>query len=461
MNIFRRKRGRRTRAASYRPKTSRLAGDRRKRVPMLAHVQSWIFHNRLLALILAAVVLVGIIAGVFLLCLPGQSAQIAAQPVKTQGEEDAYASQIADGEIDAETLAGLRGENASAQEDGDQMEERAVIGVIAGSSDSAQAIVDGFGVYAEELVTTGAGLDDYLIYTTEGDANQQIQDVRSMINQHCDAIVTVDVDYATAQIIYQLASKAGIPVISVGTEDEGNCDVRVTLADIQSPLNEYASFISTQVSAGTVTYISEEPVSDAALASLQAALSRSTLAAAALAKNSEDYKQSLAALFNETSPSPAVIVQAGLAREILNAAAKQGGIPGVFASDATAGLVKLWHQLKHGGISVELPLAEDAPEGAEPQTKQVIAPGAKLISVVSAGNQTLGRAACRFAYLFACGRTLCAQSETVFEVSGAEQITDENLAQYYALYQNSDNSLRIQSGIDERAIDALFTEAKQ
>lgn len=71
------------------------------------------------------------------------------------------------------------------------------------------ALVDGTDIYAQEK-----GFD-YNLYTTGGESQQQITDIRQMINQEYDGIVLVPFDTQDIAAVVEEAADAGIPVFTL------------------------------------------------------------------------------------------------------------------------------------------------------------------------------------------------------------------------------------------------------
>lgn len=345
----------------------------------------------------------------------------------------------------------------------EEAEEQVLLGMIVGQEE--QKMAEGFGVYAESLMQTG-DIHQYLIYTAVDDENQQIQDVRSLLNQGCGAIVVAGVDDYTFEIICQLADKADVPVIAIEAKAETGYTVNITAADwTQAYLTWMEETLPAGSTVGVLATKDTSAFSQEAAAGLKAPLSLAGTAYQA-EENFEKQRETLL-----KSGPDGLLVEGSLAADAVYQAATLGGMPRAVAADATAGLIRQWYALKNGGIS--LPLEEETPavsEGDEaeepnesptatpapPKTQLFTAPDSQFYGGLALSQEVLGEAACRFAFQFATGGELKEKTPYTYALQAKEGVTEENLAAYYKQAQDKEDDAQLVGEADLEGIAKLF-----
>lgn len=423
-------------------------------------------HRRQSIAALGGLVLV-IAVVVLALALPRQAdAPAALQPEPTStmdaadmDEKSEYERQIASGEMDAETLAGLTGEGGDLTEEDDATEAGVVIGMLAGDAKGAKTVMNGFGKRAEALVEEGS-IDEYLIYTAAGDANQQVQDVRSMLNQKCKAIAVYGVDAYTFDILSQLAGKEGVAVVAIDAPSEDGFAVNI----VADTAGAAAKLLAESGAGGEIGVLSRKAENDFFSAS------RSTLEEAipevSIRAYSADEPGYKAALAKEAGGLGALLAEQGYAVSAIKAAANGGKLPGIVAGVATAGFIKTWYALKNGGLELAPTEPTPSPEAsATPQPTQAQAPRftdaqSRLLACMPLNPESIGELACSFAQRLAHGDAL-RDAPCVYAAVSTEKITDDTLAAYYERYKDADAETVIYGAAENADLDAYFAAAAQ
>ncbi len=334
------------------------------------------------------------------------------------------------------------------------------IGIILGVED--KDIMDGFGEYAQQLISSDSGLDKYYIYTAGEDPGQQIQDTRSIINKGCNVLVAVGLEADTADIVAGLCERAGIIVVGAESKTPGRFAAEIKSADAW--YGGYSSGVQTAMAGGgRLALISDEKKSDFSLGI------KNMLTEISVTPEDEIYygpmtKAGLTKAVDKAfKKKPEVmLVRGSRAVDFLTRAAKADAIPGALVTRATAGIIKTWHQLKNEGlVTVEAVVPEEGDTKTEPVAEvRAFAPDSMLYAYAGLDGTMVGKAACRFAFRLATGSALIDEN-TVYTVASEDMITNDNLAEYYEIYKDTADDKNIPGKVDIDAIDALFTAAPQ
>ncbi len=400
-----------------------------------------------------------------------QTPAIVEQNVDEDYSDEDYKALIESGQIDEETLAGLTGEDDSTDIlSGDEEVNANIIGLMI--DEDSDSIADGFGNTAQEQVTAG-NLDEFMVYNFSEDVNQRIQDVRSMINKGCKVIVLATGDEYFYSIATEIASDSNVYIVSVEAPSSAGYDVNITSQD-STYMQGIADFILASSQTGDV-YTITDSTDYAELADAQ--LLGTDGYKGSLFTIDDDFETAREAAFS--SSLKATLTNAAVGLNTLNYAISEDNVPSIFATTATAGIIKKWYELKNGGVSLEAtPAADNADENtddaagdtatdeaagdtaadntqAAPTGQVITAPNAQLYATAQVSDSEAGEAAVSIAIKLLQGNV---PTSKVFSLSGSVAITDAELATYYEQYKDEEDSTRVTVPLDQSSIDALFAE---
>lgn len=371
-------------------------------------------------------------------------------------EQQAYQEQLESGEMDEETLAGLLGEGVEDDVILDETKDILSVGLLL--APGSEDVITGFAARGEERIAEAdSGLGRYYVYTLGEDPNQQIQDIRSLFNTGCRAVVTAGLSDSALSVVDSLARKYEVPVVSVGEQDQSR--VSVVAED-----------------AGLAALMQQQGIPDQgillACKNQNSAFARNILEAypgAAVASQKED--NFLPVLVSQLSQAQVLVIETGLGTEVLGHAADAGVLPPMVATQPTAAFVKKWQDLRTTGIPVtpkEEPQASKKPDNKDKdkdkdQPEETAAPQqmfvdskAQLLAYVPVGGETLGRTAFEFAYQLAVGNTPHIRPNFTYRVDGGTHFTNDQLAEYYEKAQNMPDARPFGAGAPVEDIKHFF-----
>ncbi len=436
----------------------------RKRKNIFERCMDFLMSYKLVSICAAGVVIAGCAVGaVFMFASP--ALPVAADPVETppiveeqsdipvpEGAQD-YQEMIDAGIIDEDMLAGLTGDYSS--EDvgqGDVVEDINAVGLMMG--ENSEDIAEGFGEAAQEYFLSGA-IDEFMVYAYSEDINQRIQDVRSMINKGCRVIVLANAEEYFFSIATEIANTADVLVVAINAPANTGYSMNITSGGGDSLQGVY-DFIAASPEGGDMyTVTSSAGFSETADETFTFAEYKGTIMA-----DSEEYEQSMSTAFS--APLRAVISDSTSVLDTLNYAIEAQNLPTVYATTATAGVIKKWHELMTTGVNI----AEDENEDDENENDDtdtttqtaaelVMVEDSLLYATAQVSDAEMGAVAADIAARIIGGEMLATQE---FEISGQLAVTNAEVAQYYEQYKDESNTTRISVPIDPAALDALFTE---
>jgi len=389
--------------------------------------------------------------------------------------EEADAQQAAQysegsGTMDSDMLAGLRGESGSGDTKQDDQQIR--IGVSIGKKDKVSDVQKGMQTQAEELVKAKK-IDDVMEYAAGENLNQQVQDIRSLINHGCDVIVILGVGEDDYNVLAKIAMDEGIPVVTMDAAQSSGYTVNVTRSNINE--QKYAEYVKANLTGGKVVLASDKKDGAASKKygkALSGLFQKSPYQYQALYSADDGFTAAL-----QKSGASALVATGGVANPALKNLVQKDAVPDIVCADATAGLVKTWYKLQNGGIKVEgqssgTPEVSDSASpgvssSASPSTtpktvsKLVTAAGCKLYAGVAVGDRNAGRAVFEAAYLLAAGAELKDGESRVIDISAVEFITNETIAEYYQKCKDEEDATAIFPSFDKETVDRYFTAVKQ
>lgn len=379
--------------------------------------------------------------------------------------------------VDADTLAGLAGTDESLFNDDEELtdaifaEEGIRIGVTVGSIDSSdQELV----LNRLEQVSNAAEADKTIFKTyynnANGDYNQQLQDVRSLIKNGADIIIVGFTNEESFEMITMMAENEGIPVVAFDAPVDSGYAINI-VADQSAWGNVYGQFAASKLAAGNVVQIlgkQDSAIDTERAAAIAAALAGNvnlTLSDAIYAEwNETKAKDAMAAFLDHGEAADAVITEEGMAEGILDAFVEKGVLPKVMCGDATAGFIKKWYALKNGGIDVTPPVKDDKKNDETPTPTPApimfAAQPGEFVTCAQPAPSGIGAAAFDIALEMAKGRTLKAEGQT-FTYTVGTLITDANLAEYYEQIKDLDDSYIVSDLLTDDVLNALLNPLEE
>ncbi|MEG2520295.1 MAG: hypothetical protein RSA86_03020 [Christensenellaceae bacterium] len=392
-------------------------------------------HKKMLLIALAAIIAVCV---VLFLVVPNVT-----KNQNVQSNEPTQEELTANEQIDDETLAGLTGEDDSLfSQNGDFVQEGLKIGVTMLELNSDDTVmVSGMEKAAAQDIKEKT-LGDFIVYDAQGDQNQQIQDVYSMINKGVKVIVVTATDTYNFTKIADIAKSNQVAVVAYNSQATTGF-----AANIKKPATaatDFAEFI--KKSGQTSTQV------------LNAAPKQAEQVAQVLPVDAQytDLWEAISAVdtsITDAAPKQSMIVFDENAYKMLRAWFAKSTYPSAYAGVATVDYIKAWYSLLNGGFTYLPPAQEGEPQTEEPIL--VNASAAQFHGLAITTVQNTGDIVYEFAFQLANGKKL-AQSDFVYEMSGAEQITNENLAQYYEKCKDSPEGL-VYTTVDTADLAGLFS----
>jgi ribose transport system substrate-binding protein len=379
--------------------------------------------------------------------------------------------------VDEETLKGLTGEGLTDEDTGDvsDAELKGSIGVI---FDNVNSTKDTIGLQkieeaAKSAIDAGSiGVVKY--YNSKGDLNQQLQDMRSMVNSNVKAIVIVVSDKETYLMMTQMAKDANIPVVAINAPVSQGYMVNIK-EDTSGYGQLSADFIREKLLNGSYLEInapSLEAEEQQRIKLIDSALKsnanlKSAAAAITVENKTAKIKTALETIFKDKTLVDAISVSQGMAKSILNAFLAQQIMPKVFIGDSTAGYIKLWYTLKTKGVTLEK-MDEDTSKSSKKSSKTSQAPKETFVMKLT-GSEAFcaestpygaGGAAFKFALRLGMGKKLKegALANNTYTYSPKVLITDANLEEYYTMAKNQADSYILSDFAQDTDIDALFDQ---
>lgn len=373
--------------------------------------------------------------------------------------------------VDESVLAGLTGSDDSLFSDDEELadtlfaKEGLRIGVTIGKLSSAEH--EQILSCLEEAANAAEGqklVYEVYYYNADGNYNQQVQDVRSLLKNGVDAIVTGFCDQTSFSMVTMMAKEEGVPVVAIGAPVKTGYAVSVA-ADESAWGQVYGAFMAQNLTEGNVAAIFSAKDDPADTARLNAALGE-------LAKNQElaatgtvyaagkkaDAKTAMVALL-AAGEVDGVITEDGMAEGILDAYIEAGKLPKVMCADVTAGFIKKWYALKNGGLRITPKTDSKKKDEPAPTPVLLLAQPDELVVCAQPSNAGMGAAAFEFALRLAEGRTLKSEGQT-FEYKVNTLITEDNLGTFYEQVKDEDADFSIRDFIVTSEIEALFEAAE-
>jgi len=396
-------------------------------------ITRFVKKNKILSIGIAAAVVV-----VVVLLATGVFAGLAAQTSNPSQEEiDAYYSGA-----DEDTLAGLSGDtSATPAPYGDFAEKGHIIGISVLSPTVEDYQLLAYVSKAADASIDAGEIDNFLLRDANGDANQQQQDVLSMINDGANTIVVMGTDNYNFQKISELCSENYVKIVAcnidaaegfaVNIVSQANYALKFAEFAKESGAEEVYTIDATEAEVNTIRTVLH-------VRSNIEGIEATTNISGRLEKN--EFVSDM--MFFDNS-----------ANAVLKMYIAKGVVPNSIATPAYVGFIKTWYNLMHDGVSIE---TTDADGNVTATTAPLKSTPDKFHAIAYTQVQNLGEIIYKFAYNISLGKVLPSDNY-VFSSAGEEYITNENLDTYFAKIGTLTDKDILPSLADTSGIDALFS----
>lgn len=303
-------------------------------------------------------------------------------------------------------------------------------------------------------------------YNAGGSSTQQLQDMRSLINNEVDVIIVGATDAQNYKMICYMAAEEGIPVVAYDAPLQEGYAINV-VTDQQAWGKVYGEYVGQIMQEGNVLQVlgsAESAIDQQRAAGINAALAGNTallpMNTVYAAWKKADAYAAVKVLLEGHADIDAVITEEGMAEGVLDAFIEAGVFPKVMCGDVTAGFIQKWYALKHSGLVIDTGEDDDKDDEAQPTPTPtvLIAPFGELNVCAQPAPLNAGAVAFEIAVRMAEGRTLKAQGET-FTYSVQTLITGANLSEYYEAVKDLDSSALVSDVIAAEMLEGLFEPA--
>ncbi len=430
---------------------------------------------------LAPILLAAVVVCIFLLARGGEQTVAQNSPSVSPGSTDPTASQTpvptvntgsetdeyGGGEyayegVDEQMLAGLAGTDDSLFTDkvvGNGIKVGITVGEIKTNNDKM--------LLSEMQKTTASAVRNGLVYQVfcydaGGSFNQQLQDMNCLIKNEVDVIVVCATGAEGFKMVTSMAAKEGIPVVAYDAPLSTGYAVNI-VSDQTAWGEKQGQFITQNLEAGNIALIlgDETDSTDAARkAAIESKLSGNTalkLTASYALWDNDKAKEAVSMMIGQKTKIDGIITEDGMAQGILDAFVEAGKLPRVMCGDVSAGFIKDWYALRHGGILIP---QEAKGRRTPPPPKIFPAEGTEFVFCAQPSPARASSIAFEVALKIAQGRTL-KQEGAVYNYSTMILITEENLGSYYEMVKNMPDSYMIGDPLDAQAAESLFNPAEE
>ena len=423
----------------------------------LAAVTRFIMKRKYLfaGIAVAAVVVIVLFAtGVF---APRSSAEAMAQSDATAtvkpGEDPYINGTESDGPSEAE---------ATATPSGDVSDKGHIIGISVLSPNVEDYQLLAYIDKAANEAIEAKQIDDFLLYNAKGDDNQQLQDVLAMINEGANTVVVMGTKNENFQKISELCNENKVKIVA--------CNVDATTGfsvNIRSQSNHAQKFAEFAKQSGAAV-VHTVDASETEVSAINAILHVDANI------NGDDATANISERLSSGATIQDLMFFDNSANSVLKMYIKNGIVPNSIATPAYVGFIKTWYNLLNGGVVLETETTEDESEdesvdesedeesaSASPSASASASSGAfkstpdKFHAIAYTQAQNLGEIVYKFAYYISSGKSLPSENY-IYDSTGEEYITNENIAQYYAKIGSLADKDILPSMADTSGIDALF-----
>jgi ribose transport system substrate-binding protein len=384
--------------------------------------------------------------------------------VNIEGETEDYSGGEYNYEgVDTQMLAGLAGTDNSLFTEGvvgNGIKVGITVGKIETNSDKL--------LLGEMQETTADAVKKGLVYQVYcydagGSYNQQLQDMKCLIKNEVDVIVVCATGAEGYKMVTSMAAKEGIPVVAYDAPLNTGYAVNI-VTDQASWGEKQGQFIAQNLEAGNIALIlgsENDSVDTARRAAIESKLSGNTaltITASYAMWDNDKAKEAVTAMIGQNTKIDGIITEDGMAQGILDAFVEAGKLPKVMCGDVSAGFIKDWYALRHGGILI--PQEAKKKNHTPPPPKIFPAEGTEFIFCAQPSPARASSIAFEVAMKLAQGRTL-KQQGAVFNYSTVVSINEENLSYYYEMVKDLPDSFMLSDPIDAQAAESLFNPAEE
>ncbi len=415
---------------------------------------------------------------VCLIIFTGGAKEVSSDTSAAQSPEISVVTEYADMEsysyenVDADTLAGLAGTGEGLFSDDAEMEAellaaegiRIGVTVLDLPTDIDEAVLGRMEALSS-ATEQSKRIYKTFYYNARGSATQQMQDIRSLINNEVDVIIVGATNAESFKKVCLMAAEAGIPVVAYDAPVSEGYVVNV-VTDQNAWGEVYGSFVAQRLEAGNVLQVlgsADNAVDQLRAQGIAAGLAANpklalldTVYASWKGKNAN---KAVAELLSRrrTRRIDAVITEEGMAASILDAFIEAEMFPKVMCGDVTAGFIKKWYLLKNGGLPIETDDKNKKKNDTEPTPTPTLLLAAEdeLTACAQPAPLMAGATAFEIAVRMAEGRILKEQGATI-TCAVQTMITQDNLAECYDKVKDAEDTALISDILDEEMLEALF-----
>ena len=383
-----------------------------------------------------------------------------AAPMLTEAD-DPYATTYTE-----EELAGLDGSSLDLTSDeyADIIEdERVFIGVTIGEPSAYEAIlIQKLEEAINEEYNNGT-VGDCIPYNSNGDINQQIQDVRSLVNKEARAIIVCATEKDEYEIITDMAANAGIAVVAVNAPVDYGYDINIVTDDTDFGYAN-AIFMGNNLGKGNVVQFvdtREEAGNKQRLGAFNEKIAEfsnvNVLATVDLGSG-----KSISGAYDDVKEEgtiEGIYTENGYALDVLNECIEREALPKVFIGDATAGFIKQWYELMTNGIEIDKKVD---PEDRHSETYKQLVEGSGMQVFVRPTPYGTAATAVKFAIRLAEGKKLKTDMLTenkTYYYTGSTAIIDSVLPYYYDLIKDKDDDFVINDWPTDYEVNQYFYDS--
>jgi ribose transport system substrate-binding protein len=360
--------------------------------------------------------------------------------------------------VDESVLAGLAGTDDSLFTDDDIFVADGIkVGITIGEvkTDNDKLLLSKLGETTGDAVNKRQVYEVYC-YDAGGSLSQQLQDMNCLIKNEVDVIVVGSTDAEGFRMVTSMAAKESIPVVAYDAPLDTGYVVNV-VSDQASWGDRIGQFMSQNLESGNIVLVfgdEADGVDIGRKSAIEGKLSNSALniTAAYAAWDNDKAKETVSAMLEDTNID-GIITEDGMAQGVLDAFVEAGKLPAVMCGDVSAGFIKDWYALRHGGILI--PQEAKSKRHTPPPPKIFPAEGTEFVFCAQPSPARASSIAFEAALKIAEGRTL-KQEGAVYSYSAAVFITDNNLSDYYKMVRDMPDSYMLGDPIDTLAAESLF-----
>lgn len=298
-------------------------------------------------------------------------------------------------------------------------------------------------------------LTNFIMSNAKGDGKKQLTDVQNMIQKGANVIVVMGTKSEDFAKISEVCAQSKVQIVA--------CNVDATqgfAVDVMSQANHALKFaqFAKQSGASVIYTVGADTTQVKTIESVVHV--DANIASENASKNISDR-------LNQATPVWDLMFFDNSANAVLKMYVKKGALPTSISTPAYVGFIKTWYALMHDGVdpTTGAPVSTKAAASASPSAgvsasaslaaAATKADPSKFHAIAYTKVQNLGEIVYRFALNLSAGRTL-PQPNYVFDMTGEEYITNENIDSFYAKIGKLTDQDILPSIGDSSTVDALF-----